>query len=227
VRADLEDDFHRFGLTLHHDGAQVTAVEGDATRYPWSTCPSAIEPLRSVADAPITRRLTTLGSHVPARSNCTHLFDLSGLAIAHAARASADASRTYDATIPDRERMSTSPELARDGERVLRWELVGTTIAGPAPYEDLPLRAGFLAWAEDTLEEDEAEAAIVLRRACDISFGRAMDLDVYETAADLGDIMLGTCHAFQPGTIELGRRNKGQTVDFTAGADVLLEQPRA
>jgi hypothetical protein len=226
VRADLEDDFHRFGLTLHHDGARVTAVEGDATRYPWSTCPTAIEPLRGVAGAPITRRLTALGGHVPARSNCTHLFDLSGLAIAHAARA-ADVSRTYDATIPDRDGKSTSPELARDGELVLRWELVGATIAGPPPYEGIALRAGFLAWAEDALDEDDAEAAIVLRRACDISFGRAMDLDVYETAADLGDIMLGTCHAFQPDTIELGRRNKGQTVDFSADPNALLEPRRA
>ena len=226
MRADLEDDYHRFGLTLHHDSARVTAVEGDATRYPWSTCPSAVEPLRGVVGAPITRRLTTLGSHVPARSNCTHLFDLSGLAIAHAARAS-EGSRTYDATIPDGEGKSTTPELARNGTVVLRWDLVGTTIAGPAPYQDVALRAGFLAWAEDALDEDEAEAAIVLRRACDISFGRAMDLDVYETAADLGDIMLGTCHAFQPGTIELGRRNKGQTVDFSADPDALLEQPRA
>ena len=89
------------------------------------------------------------------------------------------------------------------------------------------LRAGFLAWAEENLVDEEAEAAIVLRRACDISFGRAMDLDVYETAADLGEIMLGTCHAFQPSTIELGRRNKGQTVDFSADADALLKEPRA
>jgi hypothetical protein len=223
VRGDLEDDFHRFGLTLHHDGARVTAVEGDAERFPWTTCPSAVEPLRAVAGAPISRRLTELGEHVAARSNCTHLFDLAGLAIAHAARAVPQGRRQYDAMIPDRSGMSTSPQLERDGELVLRWQLEGTTLAGPPPYEGLALRAGFLAWAEANLDEEEAEAAIVLRRACDISFGRAMDLDVYESGADLGDIMLGTCHSFQPGTIEVGLRNKGQTRDFSDDADRLLQ----
>jgi hypothetical protein len=229
VRGDLEDDFHRFGLTLHHDGSRVTAVEGDATRFPWTTCPTAVEPLQSVAGAPITSRLTDLGAHVAARSNCTHLFDLAGLAIAHAARAGAGAGavRQYDAAIPDRSGSLTTPELQRDGTVVLQWELDGTTIAGPAPYDGLALRAGFLAWAEANLDEEEAEAAIVLRRACDISFGRAMDLDVYDSAADLGEIMLGTCHSFQPGTIEVGLRIKGQTRDFSAGADLLLQQPGA
>ena len=226
MRGDLEDDFHRFGLTLHHDGARVTSVAGDATRYPWSTCPSAVEPLRGVEGAPIERRLTTLGSHVAARSNCTHLFDLAGLAIAHAARGTASRpTRTYDVAIPDRVKQATQPELRRDGEIVLRWELVGGTITGPSPYDGMGLRAGFLAWAEENLDDEQAEAAIVLRRACDISFGRAMDLDVYETAADLGDIMLGTCHSFQPGTIDVAVRNKGQTVDFSADPDALLQEP--
>ena len=223
MRGDLEDDFHRFGLTLHHDGERVTAVEGDAERFPWTTCPSAVEPLRSVAGARISRRLTELGEHVAARSNCTHLFDLAGLAIAHAARAAAG-TRQYDVAIPDRTRTLTSPQLERDGEVVLRWDLDGTTITGPAPYDGIALRAGFLAWAEATLDDEEAEAAIVLRRACDISFGRSMDLDVYDTAADLGDIMLGTCHSFQPGTIEVGLRNKGQTRDFSSDADLLLQE---
>jgi hypothetical protein len=227
VRGDLEDDFHRFGLTLQHNGARVTGVEGDATRFPWSTCPSAIEPLRNVVGAPISTRLTALGEHVAARSNCTHLFDLAGLAITHAARAMPAPSRTYDITIADRSGPSTWPELERDGEVLLRWELKATTIVGPAPYAGVALRAGFLAWAEATLDEEEAEAAIVLRRACDISFGRAMDLDVYDTAADLGEIMLGTCHSFQPGTIELGLRNRGQTRDFSETPDALLEEPSA
>jgi hypothetical protein len=39
--------------------------------------------------------------------------------------------------------------------------------------------------------------------------------------------MLGTCHSFQPGTIEVGLRIKGQTRDFSAGADLLLQQPGA
>ncbi|MEY2464622.1 MAG: hypothetical protein QOH64_2760, partial [Acidimicrobiaceae bacterium] len=48
-----------------------------------------------------------------------------------------------------------------------------------------------------------------------------------DTAADLGEIMLGTCHSFQPGTIELGLRNRGQTRDFSETPDALLEEPSA
>ena len=47
IRGDMEDDFHRFGVTLRHDGERVVEVVGDGTRFPWTTCPSAVEPLRA------------------------------------------------------------------------------------------------------------------------------------------------------------------------------------
>jgi len=221
VRGDLEDDFHRFGVTVHHDGTTVLAVEGDSHRYPWTTCPSAVEPLRRLAGAPLTTALSALGEHGEARQNCTHLFDLSGLAIAHAARDASDV-RTYDVAIPDRDGNRTTPELWRDGELVLHWDLAGRTIRGPAPFVDVSLRGGFLAWAEDAFDADLAEAASVLRRACDISLGRFMDLDVFETAEMLGDQVRGTCHSFQPETMVKAVRVKGQTRDFTDTADALL-----
>ncbi len=74
----MEDDFHRFAVVVHHDGAKVVDVAGDGTRYPWTTCPSAVEPLRALAGAPLSTRLSSLGDHAPARQNCTHLFDLAG-----------------------------------------------------------------------------------------------------------------------------------------------------
>jgi hypothetical protein len=62
----------------------------------------------------------------------------------------------------------------------------------------------------------------VLRRACDISFGRAIDLDVFEKAEMLGEPVRGTCHSFQPGMIEQAVRVMGQTRDFSDDADALL-----
>jgi hypothetical protein len=221
VQGELEDDFHHFGVMLRHDGTHVTDVAGDGIRFPWTTCPSAIEPLRALAGAPLSRRLSTLGEHAPARQNCTHLFDLSGLAIAHAARGDGGI-RTYDVAIDDRDGKRTQPQLSRDGELVLRWDLVGRQLLGPAPFENVSLRGGFIAWAEETLDPDTAEAASVLRRACDISLGRVMDLDVFETADMLGEQVRGTCHSFQPGTIEQAVRVKGQTRDFTTDPGALL-----
>jgi hypothetical protein len=208
-------------VTVHHDGARVIAVNGDGTRYPWTTCPDAIEPLRALAGAALTTRLSALGDHAPARQNCTHLYDLSGLAIAHAARGM-DSTRTYDVAIPDRDGMDTEPELWRDGALLFRWRVAGRTITGPPPFVDVSLRGGFIAWAEATLDTDTAEAASVLRRACDISFGRTMDLDVFDTADMLGAPVRGTCHSFQPGTIERAVRVKGQTRDFTDDPASLL-----
>jgi hypothetical protein len=221
IRGDMEDDFHRFGVTLRHDGKQVVDVQGDGSRYPWTTCPSATEPLRSLAGAPLSTRLSALGEYAPARHNCTHLFDLSGLAVAHAARGEGG-TRTYDVAIPDRNGTHTEPELWRDDEFQFRWHIAGRHIIGPAPFENVDLRGGFIAWAEANLDADTAEAASILRRACDISHGRAIDLDFFETAEMLGEPVRGTCHSFQPGMIEQAVRVKGQTRDFTNAADALL-----
>ena len=43
-------------------------------------------------------------------------------------------------------------------------------------------------WADATLPEDDAECAIVLRRACDIGMGRGMDLDAVPVADQLPQI---------------------------------------
>jgi hypothetical protein len=221
VRGDMEDDFHCFGVTLRHDRERVVEVVGDATRHPWTTCPSAVEPLRALAGAPLSTRLSSLGDYAPARQNCTHLFDLSGLAVAHAARGTGG-ERTYDVAIPDRDGSRTRPELWRDGELLLQWSIAGRQIVGPPPFENVELRGGFIAWADEALDADTAEAASVLRRACDISFGRSIDLDVFVTADMLGEPVRGTCYSFQPGMIEQAVRVQGQTRDFTNDADALL-----
>jgi len=209
-------------VTLRHDGNTVLAADGESGRYPWTTCPAAVDPLQRVAGAQLTTRLSALGEHAPARENCTHLFDLAGLAIAHAARGGPAPTRTYDIAIEDREGTRTHPEIRRDGQLVFRWDLAGRTLLGPPPFDGVRLRGNFLAWAEATLDADDAEAATALRRACDISLGRVMDLDVFETADQLGETVRGTCHSFQPATIESAVRMKGQTRDFTADADALL-----
>jgi hypothetical protein len=79
------------------------------------------------------------------------------------------------------------------------------------------LRRSFLAWVADTFDdEDDAEAAAVLRRACEISFGRGVDLDAVGHANEMRELMLGTCHSFQPGVIETAVRVMGTTHDFSA-----------
>jgi len=210
VQGELEDDFHHFRVSIAHDGAKVTALEGTAVRHPWSTCPAALVPLRSLVGAPVTADATAHGTHGDARTSCTHWFDLTGLAIAQAG--SGRERRRYDMTVPDRgEGGRTTAHLSRDGEPVLDWQVDAQTILGPEPFTAQSMGRGFLAWANETFDPDTAEAVIALRRACRISLGRLMDLDDYDRASEVGHGMENTCHTFSTEVMGSSLRIKGSS----------------
>lgn len=210
VRGELEDDFHHFRVSIAHDGRHVTALDGEALRHPWSTCPEALGPLSALVGAPLDPDATAAGGQADPRQSCTHWFDLSGLAIAHAA--SGRARRRYDVVVPDRTPDGrTTAHLDRDGRRVLDWDVDPRTVLGPEPYAGRRLGRGFLAWARSALDPEVAEAAVVLRRACTISMGRLMDLDDYQRASDVGHGLDGTCHTFTPGVMEVALRMRGSS----------------
>jgi hypothetical protein len=77
-------------------------------------------------------------------------------------------------------------------------------------------------WAERELDTDTAEAAIVLRRATMISWGRAVGLDEVAVAADLGPLLQGRCHTFSDAHVREATRMTGSTLDFTDDAERLL-----
>ena len=137
----LEDDFHHFGIEVRHDGEKVIAVDGQAARFPRDTCPGAVGILQEVVGMPLDKRATALGQYTNMRMHCTHLYDLLGLAIAHAACGREH--RRYEAMVPDREPLDsanaysrvggrTAPRLYRDGQLVMSWEVEGNLITGPA-----------------------------------------------------------------------------------------------
>lgn len=205
VTAELEDDFHHFRVWIGHDGERVVTVGAEALRYPWSTCPQAKAELLALTGAPLTADTAALAALVPPRRNCTHMHDLAGLAVAHAARGRDH--RRYDAVVPDRDPEGrTRAVLWRDGAEVLAWDLHRHRIAGPPPWSGRDLRAGFVAWAGANLDPDDAEAACVLRRAAAIALGRMVDLDAYERADELREVMLGACYTFSPAVIATARR---------------------
>ena len=221
VVAALEDDFHRFALTLHHDGARVTGCTGEAIRYPWSECPGALTVLSELKDVPLARRGTSISAHVDSHANCTHLFDLAGLAVAHAA--AGRTRREYLAVVPDRDPEGrTHARLSCDGTEMLAWEVAGLQVQSPSPYSGVQLRGGFLKWAAEHLADEEAEWATVLRRACEISWGRQAPLDGLERAVEVGDFMIGVCHTFTAGRAEVALRIKGSVRDFSGRPEALL-----
>ena len=205
--AELVDDFHHFRVRLHHNGGHVQRVEAESVRYPWTTCPAAGGRLSALEGMPLSPRASAVGEWTRARENCTHMFDLAGLAVAHAA--STREQREYLAIVPDRVEGLTRPTLQRDGVLVQAWTLRGGTITDPPPYAGRRLRDRFISWADESLDADEAEAATVLRRACYISYGRQQDLSAFATAAQLLPSMAGTCYTFTSGIAEKGRRVSG------------------
>jgi len=237
VTGAMEDDFHHFHVEVTHDGSRVTRVDSRAERGPWTTCADAVEPLRLLAGVELSTSPTVLRER-DARSNCTHLFDLAGLAITHAARtrpgadSSAErrhdlrAARRYDLSVdeaaaarPDGSRTAT---LWVDGALRLRWDFDDDGIVAPAEWTPAPLRAGFLKWAAARLDHETAESAIVLRRGLDISKGRDLDLDEVGVAAELADFTAPVCHSLAPGIADHAVRIRGSARDFTEQPELLL-----
>jgi hypothetical protein len=221
VIGDMEDDFHRFHLVLEHDGARVTDVSGEARRYPWTECPGATEPLRTLVGATVSDDPTGAASHANPRENCTHLFDLASLALTHAQRGSGR--RTYDIAIPDRIDGATRATLHRDGAELLSWDIVNTRIRGPEPYAGVSMRgSAFINWTVEHLDPETAEAALALRRASFIAVGRSRNLDDAATAEVYMPLAKGSCYTFTVGIAERAARMKGTTLDFTHHPERLL-----
>ncbi len=169
-----------------------------------------------------SRYIAPTREHDP-RAHCTHIFDLASLAITHAA--SGRRTRLYEIRIPDRIENRTRVTLVRDGTEILSWAIEGRRITDPPPYAGRSLAKGFVKWADSELDPETAEAAIVLRRACAISLGRAFPLDHIPNASDLASRTLGACYSFSPGVIEEGKRMVGSTLEFTHTPERLLSTP--
>lgn len=220
VIGELEDDFHHFAVALDHDGEIVTAIRAEGVRHPWDVCADADRPIQTVVGTKIVDHPSVL-SELDARANCTHLFDLTGLAAAHAARPAG--TRRFEAEVTDPDtKGARSASLWVDHSLVLRWDLEKREVVGPDPWRGIPLWNGFMRWALAELDPATAEAAIVLRRAIDISRGRMQDLDDYRSNAELAEFMSGICHAYTPENRERGVRITGSARDFTDQPELLL-----
>lgn len=220
VRAVLEDDFHHFRVVLDHRGGQVTAVRGEAPRHPFSACPGAAPELQRLAGMRLDDIAHSVNLYTDATQQCTHMFDLAGLAAAAAARG--DRARRYDIEIPRHVGGRTHAFLERDGRLLLDWSVENSTILGPDPYTGVDMRQGMARWALGTLPADEAEAALVLRRCALISLGRLKDIDKEPHAHPTG-----RCYAQQPQRAPQAIRMLGSTWDFSAQAEALCLDDQA
>jgi hypothetical protein len=214
VRAALEDDFHHFRVEIRCRAGTIDGVDGHALRYPYTMCPNAAQPLRRLIGMALSSLANSVTRHTDATEQCTHMFELAGLAMAAAARGITH--REYRIEVPMRIDDCTMPRLWRDGEALLHWQVAGNVIEGPEPYGQRSMQQGLARWALTHLPEDEAEAALVLRRATAISIGRTKQLDAQQHA-----VSTGFCYSQQASRAEHALRMVGSTLDFTTGGAAL------
>ncbi len=223
----LEDDFHHFGVTIVHDASHVVNVAMAAPRRPYTTCAGAGLPLRALIGAPLLARASDIGRWIDMRLQCTHVFDLAGLTLAHAWAGRAH--RRYEATVEDRENLGSDPvegrrlgpgkaELLLNGARVLAWDLDGQVITGPAEWAGQSLTTGFRERTE-AIEIGPAEHATVLRRAVMVAGGRTalppLPRDRSRPAV---------CHTYQPGQREIAERMANSRRNWETSSEGMLSQ---
>lgn len=213
-RAVVEDDFHHFRVEVCARDGRVTQTFSEAVRSPNTLCPGAGSRLAELIGMPLNESSAAVMQFTDARQQCTHQIDLAGLAVAALARRRQH--RLYEATIPDRIERCTTATLRRDGEVALNWELTGTTITAPVPYAGHGIGSGFAGFTR-SLPLEEAEAALVLRRAVFVSQGRSIDLD--KLPDNFGPV--GGCWAWQPERMGALKRLPDSRRDFTGHAHVL------
>ena len=189
VDADLEDDFHSFGLSMSHDGLAITRVAARASRYPWATCCEAPAALAALEGAPIAANPSWLFRHADPRVHCTHLFELAALASAHAARGAGQ--RLFELEVSDPEDGSRTARLFVDGILAVDWRLRGDAIVSPASEAGRTLR-DFTSRELVQMDAERAEQLLLLRRAAQTSRGRQIGVDAFASAA----AMRGPAHCY-------------------------------
>ena len=210
--------------TLHHADGIVTDIDARTIRIPTTACPGATLVLRELIGLPLSTPRGMLYETARVRRNCTHLFDLAALAIAHAARP-VGSERVYDAAVPDETDRPVAVTVACNGELIHRWLVREHRIIEPASFAGNPVLGGFARWANEAFDEDAFEAALVLARTCFIAVGAAHLTEAWTgLPLRLNDRRAGVCHAYAPENLDNNRYVGGGRRDFTNGVIEQLEQ---
>lgn len=222
VTAELEDCNHGFRSVVFHDGTQVTDVQAQALRVPLTTCGGAIEPLKALSGISIESPTLAINGIVSARANCTHLYDLSLLAIAHANRG--NVTRQYDVEVEDEVDGRSESRVLRDGQLVFKWQTGQWQILAPKQLKDKSLFKGFAAWASKAFKGDEQEAAFVLQKGYFVAQSRIYDIEAFAGSPAINNTpMHNACYSYTSPRLEQAYSNTGAIRDFTDCPEQLLK----
>lgn len=223
VMADLEDNCHVFRVRLSHDQKTVTAVSGEALRYPNNTCPGSLELLQRLVGIPLGGGVSAFAKSTNPREFCTHLFDLACLAYTHASRT--EASRLYHAMVRDENDDGiTIASISIDDKPVIKWHMKQNIVQDDNQYKGVNVHSGFTRWATNHLSGDELEAAIVLAKANFISMARRVDTDkVAGTQLVNGIMPKDTCYTYRSPVMETAFHLENTMRDYSNTPDDMLK----
>lgn len=211
VRAGVEDAYHSFRMVMQHDGERITNLSPEYLRVPLTTCSSASQPLRRLIGTKLETHWRELALNDSPLSHCTHLYDLTVLAMAQARRGG---SRTYEVVVPDEHPSPVWTTLSRNEEVIFRWKTFESKILEPHELAHRPLLRGFSRWATQHFTGDDLEAALVLHKGYFVSRARAWDV---EAGADRPvahhTMMTGACHSYSEPQMSIAIRKRGTTID--------------
>lgn len=221
VQADLEDCNHAFRLTLLHDGQQVTGITAEPIRFPFNTCPGALVNLQGFIGCALSASIPEIRQFVRPEQNCTHLYDLATLALAHVAHGRTV--RQYDVAIPDERDGVLPAEVSCDGLLQHSWQIRQREIIFPPHLAGKPIMKGFYQWATAEFAGDALEAAEVLQRGYFVSHTRRLDLKSSVGRPAFGDRMPeGSCYSYNRGVVEHAFQACDNVRDFTDTPELLL-----
>ena len=221
VAVALEDSNHGFRLRLRHDGRQITAVEAEPVRHPFTTCPEAVSNVQQVTGLALADA-AALRARLPQATNCTHLVDMALLAASHAD--DAGQARHYDIAVADERDGLTAARITCDGQAIHAWAIRNHAIETPAGLAGRPVMRGFYAWAAAQFSGMELEAAQLLQRGYFVAQARrSVYLPVERYPASSDGMTIGACYSYNTGAVERALRIHGSVRDYSRSAERLLQ----
>ncbi len=221
VFAEVEDPYHGMRCTLRHDGERITDIVGEVVRAPFTTCPEASAPIKKLIGLELALSARDSPRRGDPRGNCTHLFDLALLAIAHASRRSEV--REYAIEISDE---NTEPACAKvwlNGQLQHEWRIRSGQLVDPPEIAGRPVLEGFLVFATTLFEGDKLEAARVLQKGYFVAQVRRYDVfSLKGQGAESETAMLGSCWSFSDAVVPRAIRVGDNERDFNSNPEAVL-----
>lgn len=223
VSAELEDSSHGFSLAIDYSDGVVQQIEAQTYRYPYTTCPGAKLPLMAFKGQAIEADHRDINKAINARKNCTHLYDLSMLALAHAARPYGI--RVYDVVLPDETDTATRLSVLLNDTLVLEWQVKDWEITAPIALQGQTLYNGFAgSWSKYCGADAETfEYGLIAQKGYLVSHARRYDhTTTAGKAAIVEEAAVGICHTYTPGVIETAHFTRNSYRDFSDCPEKLL-----